>query len=133
MKSSLFKRNLYPETFIAGIKALGVTTVPELLDERHAKLWAEICRIKKYRNKLIHGQITGQGISSAQLEQDTLWIIEWISCLAQAAENTFGYDGLKRNTYRNAKSISKINVERYPFSTAEEFKQWLSRLVAKFG
>src|SRR5665213_1061795 len=39
-------RNLYPETFIAGIKALGVTSVPDLLGSRHAGLRREIDRIK---------------------------------------------------------------------------------------
>ena len=42
-------RNLYPETFIAGIEALGVTSVPSLLDSRHPELWRQITRIKKYR------------------------------------------------------------------------------------
>src|SRR5260370_42338688 len=59
-------RNLYPETFIAGIKALGVMSVPDLLGRSHGELWPQITRIKKYRNKLMHGQITGQNIKSPQ-------------------------------------------------------------------
>jgi hypothetical protein len=124
-------RRLYPETFIAGIEALGVTSVPDLLGSHYAKLWNEIARIKAYRNKLMHGQITGQGITSPQLERDVLWIIEWVACLATAAERTFGYDGLKRNTYRVARSTSKIPVDKYPFSTAAELKTWLSKLTKK--
>lgn len=124
-------RNLYPETFIAGIRALGVTSVPDLLGPRYKDLWNEITRIKKYRNKLMHGQITGQGITSRQLERDVFWIIQWVSCLATAAENTFGYDGLKRNTYRVARSTSKIPVGKYPFTTPAELKHWLSDLATK--
>ena|ERR1700731_3938804 len=124
-------RRLYPETFIAGIEALGVTPVPDLLGSRYDKLWSEITRIKAYRNKLMHGQITGQGIKSPQLERDVLWIIEWIACVAAAADRTFGYDGLKRNTYRAARSTSKISVGNYPFTTAAEFKTWLSQLTKK--
>jgi len=124
-------RKLYPETFIAGIKALGVTSVPDLLGSHHDKLWSEIARIKSYRNKLMHGQITGRGIKSPQLERDVLWIIEWIACLATAADSTFGYDGLKRNTYRAARSTSKISVGKYPFTTAAELKTWLSDLTKK--
>jgi hypothetical protein len=52
-------RDLYPETFISGIAALGVTSLADLLGSRHAELWREISRIKKYRNKLMHGQVTG--------------------------------------------------------------------------
>jgi hypothetical protein len=122
-------RKLYPETFIAGIKALGVTSVPDLLGPRHAELSREISRIKKYRNKLMHGQITGQGIKSPQLERDVLWIVEWVGCLANAADSTFGYDGLKRNTYSVARSAAKIPVSEYPFATPAELKVWLSDLA----
>ena len=110
--------NLYRETFIAGIEALGITSVPSLLDSRHAELWHQTTRIKKYRNKLMHGQITGQNIKSPQLERDVLWIVEWVGCLAAAAESAFGYDGIKRNTYSVARAASKIAVAKYPFTNA---------------
>ena len=122
-------RNLYPETFIDGINALGVESVSDLVAARYEQLWKEIVRIKKYRNKLIHGQITGLGIKSIQLERDTLWIVEWVSCLAAGAENKFGYDGLRRNTYRQAKATSKIAVANYPFTTPSELKKWLAKLT----
>lgn len=126
-------RKLYPETFVAGIEALGVTSVPDLLGSRYPELWREISRIKKYRNKLMHGQITGQGINSPQLERDVLWIVEWVSCLATAAESTYGYDGMRRNTYRVAKGTSRIAVSEYPFQTALDFKTWLAGLVKKLA
>jgi hypothetical protein len=124
-------RQLYPGTFIAGIEALGVTSVPKLLGSSYAALSREMTRIKKYRNKLMHGQITGQIIKSPQLERDVLWVVEWVSCLAAAAENRFGYDGLKRNTYRAAKATTRIAVAEYPFQTSAELKLWLSGLTKK--
>jgi hypothetical protein len=126
-------QKLYPETFILGIEKLGVTSVPDLLGPRYAELSREMARIKKYRNKLIHGQITGQGIKSPQLERDVLWIVEWVGCLATAAEGTFHYDGLKRNTYSVARSASQIAVSKYPFTTPAELKTWLSGLTKKIG
>ena len=121
-------RNLCPETFITGIKELGVTPLPKLLGDSHANLWSEITRIKKYRNKLMHGQLTGRGIKSPQLEQDVIHIINWISAVAQAADATFGYDGLRRNTYVAAKASANIHVQNYPFSTTAELRTWLSKL-----
>lgn len=121
-------RNLYPETFISGIKALGVTPLPKLLGDSHARLWSEIVRIKRYRNKLMHGQHTGQAIKSPQLEQDVIHIINWISAVAQAADAAFGYDGLRRNTYVAAKASANLHVHNYPFSTPAELKEWLSKL-----
>lgn len=49
------RREYLPSTFIDGIAKLGVTTVPELLGARYIELAGEIDRIRKYRNKLIHG------------------------------------------------------------------------------
>lgn len=122
-------RNLYPETFIAGIAALGVRPLlPDLLGTSYAELWEEITRIKKYRNKIMHGQFTGQGIKSAQLECDVIHIINWISAVAQAADMAFGYDGLRRKTYVAAKASANIHVQKYPFSNTTELKKWLSTL-----
>jgi hypothetical protein len=124
-------RDLYPQTFIDGIAKLGVMTVPELLGSRYAALSEEIERIRKYRNKLIHGQITGQNITSRQLERDVLWIVEWISALADAGVKQFGYDGLQRRTYRSAKDTAGIVVSQYPFDSPVELKKWLSGLSSK--
>ena len=124
-------RDLYPYTFIEGIQALGVAPVEDLLAPRYGELAQEMARIQRYRNKLIHGQITGQGIKSSQLERDVRWIVDWISSLATAAESEFGYDGLKRNTYRSAKTTSKIAVANYPFQSPAELKAWLSVLTKK--
>jgi hypothetical protein len=119
---------LYPDTFIGAIKALGVTPVPALVGERHAELAAELARIKKYRNKLIHGQVTGQSIQSGQLERDVKYVVQWVAALAAGAGAAFGYDGLKRNTYRSAKASVNIAVSAFPFKNAAEFKAWLNGL-----
>src|SRR5882672_338421 len=74
-------RNLYPETFISGIEALGVTPLPKLLGSEYTTLWPEILRIKAYRNKIMHGQLTGQGIKSPQIERDVVHIIDWIAAV----------------------------------------------------
>ena len=118
-------RNLSPDTFVSGIAALGVRSVPDILGADHGRLWPKMQNIKLIRNKLMHGQITGQGVRSPQLERDVLTIIDWVTCLARAAHSAYGYDGLKRNTYRVAKA-STIAVDVYPFATVPEFKNWLT-------
>ena len=60
----------------------------------------------------MHGQITGENFSSAQLEKDVTILVERIATIASAAENEFGYDGMQRNTYSKAKSTSKIAVQK---------------------
>lgn len=121
-------RNLYPATFMKGIEGLGVQSVRQLLHGDYDRLQADIDRISKYRNKMVHGQISGARIHSPQLEKDVLLVVEWVGRLAEAAHNAFGYDGLERNTFRVAKRQAMIDTARYPFSSAEECKRWISRL-----
>ncbi len=118
---------LYPETFIRGIAALGVTPVPTLIGKNHQQLSNGMARIKQYRNKLMHGQATGQSIQSAQLERDVIHILSWIEALAAGADAKFGYDGLRRNTFRESKS-KNIAVAAFPFNTNATFEKWLKAI-----
>lgn len=120
---------VYPRHFEKGIKELKVTPVPELMGEAYAALKADIERINSYRNKLMHGQITGKKITSPEIEKDVRILIRWISALADGARAEFGYDGIGRNTYRAAKANANIAVGEFPFKTATEFKQWLGTLA----
>jgi hypothetical protein len=120
--------SLYPETFIQGIRALGVTPVPSLIGQNYAQLASEVERIKKYRNKLMHGQATGLAIQSNQLEHDVRWLVQWIAELGVGADSTFGYDGLRRNTFKAAKAKANIVVASYPFNSPTTFGVWLRGL-----
>jgi len=122
---------LYPETFIRAIKALRVTTIQILVGEQYDILWKQIERIKLYRNKLMHGQITGQKISSRQLERDIISLMTWMAALGNGADSTLGYDGIRRNTYKSAKSSAYITTKEYPFADVNEFESWLINIVKK--
>jgi len=121
-------RKLYPETFIEGIRRLGVRPVPELVGERHDELNRELNRIKDVRNKLMHGQVTGLKIPSRQLERDVRHIVEWIARVGIGADAEFGYDGLGRSTFKKAKAVVRRAVAEYPFGGVTEFRAWLRRL-----
>jgi hypothetical protein len=120
--------NLYPHTFVAGINSLGLTSIEQLVGPRHGALAAEIERVRGYRNKLIHGQVSGQNISTRNLERDVAYLIEWIGLLAHGAEHEFGYNGLRRNTYSRAKNASDFVGAAWSFRTPAELAEWLPTL-----
>ncbi|MEQ8409553.1 MAG: hypothetical protein RKH07_14890 [Gammaproteobacteria bacterium] len=124
-------RNLKPETFIVGLTKLGIDDPKSILGEKYNSLWPEVNRIREYRNKIMHGQHTGQKIGSPQLERDVLILIDWMSCIGNAYDEKYGYDGLRRKVYFAAKSNSNLNVGEYPFSSPSELQQWLSKLKVK--
>ncbi|MBE0626453.1 MAG: hypothetical protein IH606_16760 [Burkholderiales bacterium] len=57
------------------------------------------------------------------------FLVRWISAVAEGAQQKFGYDGIKRNTYRAAKANGAVAVEEFPFQTTAKFKQWLGGLA----
>jgi hypothetical protein len=120
---------LYPDTYVMCIEKLGVTSIPILLGLKYEALAPELARIRDYRNKLVHGQITGQDIQTAQIERDVGYVIEWVATLASAAEAEFGYDGIRRNTFITAKAVTKVAVKAYPFDSPAEFEAWLNKIV----
>jgi hypothetical protein len=124
-------RDLYPETFISAMRALGVPPLPDLMGETYLRLWPEIERIKQYRNKIMHGQNTGKKLSSSVLERDVQHLIDWIASLAEVAGKAFGYDGLKRNTFSAAKKCTAPDLPGYPFSTVSELNVWLSKITRR--
>ena len=109
----------YPETFVRGIDALNVRSVRELMGAQYEVLYSKINRIRAYRNKLMRGQITGQRITSRQIERDVAYIINWATTLATAAVAEFGYDGVGRDTFRSVKSAKKPALQDFPFGNTD--------------
>jgi hypothetical protein len=122
---------LFPETLIAGIQELGGKPVSDLLDDHCKALSKNIERIKPYRNKLMHGQMTGLGLKSDQLERDVIVMVDWIHSFGEAAKKEYGYNGVDRNAYRHARATETRVVKKYPFNTLEEFEKWLKGLSKK--
>lgn len=126
---STFAENnrLYPETFVEGITRLGVASVSEIIGDSYEELWSEIDRIKSYRNKIMHGQLTGKDLQCSQLENDVIMIVRWMAALADAADAAYGYGGVSRNTFVFSKK-TQINIQNYPFSDVNGLREWLRTL-----
>ena len=107
-------------------------TEAELIGPSHAQLSPEMERIHRNRNKILHGQLTGQKLDVARLEADVEHVIEWMAALAATGMREFGYDGLERNTARLAR-IRPRRIFPYPFTTAADFETWLTELTTSPG
>jgi hypothetical protein len=120
--------NLYPRHFIKAIGALEVKPVPALVGPKHDALAKEIARINHYRNRLMHGQLSGDSMSREDLGKDVAFLIEWIDALASGADREFGFDGLVRNAC-HAAAAQNVAVAKFPFKTMPEFKDWLRQIT----
>ena len=124
-------RNLYSDSFIRGFDALCPTSLRKLVGDGYDDYLREIERIKRYRNKLLHGQITGVKIKSPQLEKDIKLLRQWVCVVAESCSAAVGYDGFDRNTFRKAKSAERFVVAKYPFTNPRTFEKWLADNIAK--
>jgi hypothetical protein len=92
----------------------------------HDDLSKKLKEISKYRDKIMHGQVSGRDIKAEELRTDILTLIDWINLLGEGAHAAFGYDGLKRNTYKQAKKCVANVAAKYPFDKPVSMLQWIA-------
>jgi hypothetical protein len=122
-------RRLNWESFIKCIDSHGRISVRQLIGAEYEESLKNLKRIRDYRNKILHGQITGQRLKSQQLERDIGFLRTWIEKLAAAADEQLGYDGIGRNTFNKARLGRGPANMSYPFATIEGFQSWLTSTV----
>lgn len=120
-------RKLYPETFLAQVEALSGTPLSKIIGAHFGALEVEIARIKKYRNKLAHGQSSGLSLTTTQLLADVDHLATWMSALGKGAQSIIGYDGIGRDSFAHAKSTTK-RLQAFPFQTIPELTAWIGSL-----
>lgn len=124
-------RYLYPPSCLRGVAQFADTTLDALIGEQHAPLEQRITRIqRRYRNKLLHGQLTGEQLNETQLHEHTLDVIAWMSALAEIGMAHFGCHGFERGSERFA-CRQDLRMANRPFSNAAEFEHWLTQLTAR--
>lgn len=71
-------------------------------------------RLRAYRNKILHGQLTGQNLTASQLTNKVSLIREWCTLVAEKFTIEIGYDGLGRGAFRKSKGkdlTSKFKIQ----------------------
>jgi hypothetical protein len=95
-------RKLEFESFIRGFDSLYPITFKQIVGSRFSSFQSDWVRMKEFRNKIFHGQQTGQGIGKQQLIKEIDIIRDWCLLVAQQMDLEIGYDGLVRNAFRKS-------------------------------
>ena len=120
---------LFPDCTILAIEALSARSVASWVGSEHPQLSKSIDAISKHRNKLLHGHITGEGLEQADLLGQIGTIKNWICSLANGANAELQYDGLARNTFKQAKKLDRVNLEKFPFDSPEGLRVWVKKFT----
>ena len=120
---------LYFENFVKGFDALYPTPFDQIIGSRYAKFMKDFARIKKYRNKILHGQLTGLALDAAKLTTEVELMREWVSLVAEKMCAEIGYDGVEPNAFR--KSNVKNFSSRYNrnIQDAKDLKSFVAQFM----
>lgn len=97
-RALLAKKTANHDKFIAGIHKLSEVSVNDLIGPRYRMLKRDVDRAHKYRQKIFHGQQTGNSLTREQLINNVGSIREWCYLLAAGSMTKLGYDGFSKKS-----------------------------------
>lgn len=110
------------DKFIGAIYRLSSYSVKDMMGDQYKPLKQETNTAYKYRNKILHGQQTGQSLTRIELEKCISSMRDWCELLADRADQHIGYDGFSRNSLRkNGRENITVAVDKALAGGWEEF------------
>jgi len=82
-------------------------------------------RIKNFRNKILHGQPTGENLSSDELKAEIDILKNWCSCVAESMMTEIYYDGLEWNSFRKCTTIDLSSIYTVNISDINELDTFI--------
>ncbi len=121
-------KNVYLRGLLAGWNALYPRSVDRLVGTEYTRLMDRLSAATKHRNKIFHGQLTGQDLSRRELVGFVIDIRAWCEAFGKGAQSEVGYDGCGRNSFRKAPNAAVL-CARYTTNLANlaEYKEFIKR------
>lgn len=111
-----------------GFDALYPTSVKGLIGGEYQRLSEQLCKARTYRNKIFHGQLTADGLSTAQLVGLVSGIRRWCEKLSDACYNEFGYEGFS-NSFRKSKLIGFHSKLQIRLDSVKDYKDFICKYM----
>lgn len=122
------RNNLNFDDFINGFNKLYPKTYKDIVGASYDILKTDHAKIKKFRNKLFHGQPTGQNLSEKQLRNEIMKIQNWCFEVAEKMNGQIGYDGFTRNSFRKSTKEDFSSIYKVQIKSLDEFKGFLAKI-----
>ena len=120
----------YFDGFIRGFDAIHPHSVPLLVGADYAKLFPIVQRAIQYRNKIFHGQLTPDSLSTSDLLSIVESIRQWCQQLGGGAESYFGYSGFTPS-FRKAPNSEFLAGYRITLTNVEDYEAFLATHVKR--
>jgi hypothetical protein len=133
LKDALEKSTkVYFDGLLAGWNALYPRSVDQLVGTEYTRLMDRLSAATKHRNKIFHGQLTGQDLSRRELVGFVTDIRAWCEVFGKGAQSEVGYDGCGRNSFRKAPNAAAL-CAKYTTNLANlaGYKQFIKRYMER--
>jgi len=128
LKEELAKnKKVYFNGFIRGFDAIYPKTIKDIFGPDYDNSIANIKKYIGYRNKIFHGQLTGEGLSRKNLIEIVDEIKKWCSTLAKNMKEELGYDGFARNSQSKSKTPEAFSNLKVEIKNIEEYKNFIKK------
>ncbi len=124
-------KNIYFRHFIEGINSIHPKSVEEMFGDNYQEEKSKIDSALEKRNKLFHGQLTGENISRQDLIEFISHIRCWCSTCASYFQKNIGYDGFARKSYQKSCETEIFKDIKWPFKNVKEYSEFLVELQKK--
>ena len=89
-----------------------------------------ICNLKNFRNKIFHGQLTGQELSRTELTEFVTIMKRWSKQIAESFQDEINYDGFERNSLKKSKKDFS-SLLKYKITNIEDLEKLLIEMTSK--
>jgi hypothetical protein len=129
---ALAERQIFLHGLMAGFEMLHPVTMGSLVGPESPRLLAVLETARGYRNKIFHGQRTGEGLSREQLLDVVDDLRTWCRLLGSGAQAYMGYDGFS-DSFRDAADPAFVSGYRRSITDLAGYEHLLDEMVPKRG
>lgn len=121
------EKRIYFEGFIKGFEKIHPKSIADLIGAQYTRLHPVLHVVTQYRNKIFHGQLTGQDLSRDALFSHVSDLQEWCKLLGEGACNYMGYEGFG-DSFQKAQDSMFVAGYTLTFASVEDYKRLLQTL-----
>mgnify|MGYP001559003844 CR=1 FL=1 len=129
LKDALAAERIYFEGFIKGFDAIHPKSIADLIGADYTRLHPVLAIVTRHRNKIFHGQLTGEDLSRRDLLGHVAALQDWCRLLGEGARCYMGYEGFD-NSFRKAADAAFVSGYKLQLSRINDYKKLLKNTLS---
>jgi len=123
-------KNIYFRHLIIGINLIYFKEIKDIYGVGYEVDYNSISNLKNFRNKIFHGQLTGQKLSRTELTGFVTIMKRWSKQIAESFQDEINYDGFERNSLKKSKKDFSTLL-KYKITNIEDLEKLLDEMTSK--